>query len=688
MVKIVIASAVLALACEGPSTGPDASLGDVSDFALVTPPTPPSAPSPPSLACTIGHRVPLEGAAVCEPWATSRPRCAPGQRVASGVGCVPIAGDCAGEVPVELAAGAVLVSPGSTGGDGTLAHPFGTIDEAVVSGALVIALAPGMYMLPAVLSGVTIAGTCPVRTVLRTEVQARLSGVTLRRLTVTGAGSIMVPPSGSLTLESVEVAGLMQGLALEGALSARRSVFRDQAIAITGLSPGAVTLEDVAIEHVMGPAIDIVDNATPLSVVHLTRVVIDRVAASATNASTVLIDGVLELSVAGLVIEDVGGHGLLETAQRASITELVVRRAGGAGLGVAFGTEPSAMLHTTSSVWIDHAGGGIAFGPGTHMANDLVVTNVSFLGIDTFQASATIDRVLVDGAASVGADVSQSTVTIRDLVVRNVIHQASDDGGGLLVEDHSSAVIERARFEHTEHYGLAVTDPSTADVSDVEIAFANTLGSNDGYGTIVILGSTLTLTRASIHDVQTAALAVQGATLHASDVLVRHVTSANGSDGVGLGAGIEDAIEPAPTTVTLERVDMEAMLRWGVVLGGHGVTLDAHDVAIRGTQEAACCDDRRGGSAWALTGGARVHVERFIASGSEHAGLVVTEGVDADFSHGSVELNAVGLVVSPSLSVNTGASPGLALHDVALIGNAIDEQLTDTTVDRPTITLH
>src|SRR5690606_12862197 len=132
-----------------------------------------------------------------------------GELLDASLGCVPIADDCGDELPPEASEpGVAVVRPGATDGDGSAARPFGTIYEAVRSGAHTIALAPGEHVLEYVLRDVTLVGACPTSTTLRVNGLGRMVNSTLRRLRVAGSGQITVPASATLELDRVEIAEL------------------------------------------------------------------------------------------------------------------------------------------------------------------------------------------------------------------------------------------------------------------------------------------------------------------------------------------------------------------------------------------------------------------------------------------------------------------------------------------------
>ena len=677
--------------CDGASTLADGGPadGDPEDAALVPrPPAPPSAPEEPSFTCAAGFAVTLlpGGASVCEPWSSNRPRCAAGSRLAAGLGCVPLASDCSVDAPVELDLGATFVREGSTGGDGSRALPFGTVAEAVASGALVIALAPGTYDVPSTLAGQTLAGTCPTATILRLAGSTRLTNVTLRRLGVTGPGTL-IAASGRTSLDRVEIAVLGGGIRVEGALEVRETTIRDLSLdAVRTARASSILLEDVAIERIRGVALR-VDAATPSGTdVTLRRVVIDDVRASVENAAAILLDHAGALTIDGLVIEDGDVHGVVAIAEVATVHDVIIRRMAGAGVFLEVGTGGDTEPQVLSSLWTADTAGGVALGHGFYAVNDLVVERASGIGVGVVYGSAEFSRVLIDGAAGEGIDLDlrDSSAVLRDLHVRNVVHVGPLDGGALLVES-GDVQLDRAFLEQVEHHGIAVVAGATLDASDLRVDSVRPTVVQTGYGVLALDGAEVVLRRASIEHVVTAGLTAQDAIVSATDLSISHVTTGDGPDGIGVVA-IQYA-EGAVASITLDRVEIFDVQRWGVIAAGSGASLTANDLVIRAVRIAPCCDGGRGGSGIVVHDGARASITRFVVEQSEHAGIVATAGVSASFEAGRVERNAVGLVRSPTLPYNLGLAPGLTFSGVVLLDNAQDQQLTETDLQPPIFAL-
>src|SRR5687768_12626701 len=151
----------------------DAATGDPFGRSVAAEPEPPHlGPCPPGWRSI--DRAPL--ATVCDPYpASGFTVCPVGEAHFPGTdGCERLGPPCpAGPFAdpetvhhyAELgASGAVYVAPGSTSGDGTREHPFGSVEEAAVGRPYVIVLAKGTY--PPVIADepLRLIGACPEET--------------------------------------------------------------------------------------------------------------------------------------------------------------------------------------------------------------------------------------------------------------------------------------------------------------------------------------------------------------------------------------------------------------------------------------------------------------------------------------------------------------------------------------------
>ncbi|NIS34721.1 MAG: hypothetical protein GWN73_30450, partial [Actinobacteria bacterium] len=87
----------------------------------------------------------------------------------------------AGDFPTALPAGPVrYVRPGATGGDGTMASPFGTVADALAGApdGVVIALARGTHAeAVSIAANATLVGACAAETTIRPPTSSTTTGV-------------------------------------------------------------------------------------------------------------------------------------------------------------------------------------------------------------------------------------------------------------------------------------------------------------------------------------------------------------------------------------------------------------------------------------------------------------------------------------------------------------------------------
>jgi hypothetical protein len=568
------------------------------------------------------------------------------------------------------------VSPGSTGGDGSVERPLGTIAEAIANGARKVALGPGEHALPPYVQGITLAGTCPTLTTLRADYPTVVAGEsTLRRLRVTGTGQLNVPPAARLSLEAVEIEGMPRAVELEGALVARGAAIHDiSGEAITAFDAASIELENVTLERIRSDALWLGNVSVPRAHVSLTDVVIAAVGSTALQ-DAIILDGVASLTVERLVLEEASGHGLLVRADTAKLDDLFLRQLGGAALLVDGGRAELEQIRVAD------AAAGVVLAVGEHHARDLAITDTEQIALLAIDARGDAERVLVQRAGITGVNVDGSAFAVRDLVVAEVEGVNAVTGGAFLAENAAVATLERALLERSEHYGLGVTGAELS-ASDVEVRDVRPRSGTDGYGIVALDGSVLTLARASIHDVFKVGLTVQDATATTDDVVVERVLTPDDLDGVGVAIVGE-------STATMRNTSIADAVRWGVIVSGPRARLDASDLHVRRTQEAPCapadCRGAQGGAAIVAHDRATGHVTRFRARGSAHAGVIATSGVDLRLEQGRVEENRFGLVVSADLPINPPSGRGLALMGVELVDNDVDHQQTELDVRPPEI---
>lgn len=658
---------LLAVACEPGPAAPDAGPaqdGGSHDAGPVAPPdvAPPAAPAAPLWTCPEGWiEREIEGGRTCVPW-IERPRCEAGELLTAG-GCRPLASECGTEAPPELTPAMALVRPGAVDGDGSLARPFGTIPEAMRAGFREIALAPGEHSFDGVLRDVTLVGTCPTTTTLRVRVLAALEDVVIRRARVTGA-VISARRGRTLTLEKVELAGMERGIEVHGTLRARRVAFRDLTeIAVVGLSPEAIDLEDVSIER--APAGLWVDESPteqppsgPAASVRLARVVAAEIDGIALQAS-----GLASFELEGVVV-DGAQAGILATVQQLTVRDAFVRGTAFAAIGAqGEGSRELARIH------VEDAAGGIHLAHGTFEASDLVLVSSGLAFSAREEERGRAERVHVAAAQSYAVEIESGEVTLTDLRVRGVEAREPNTGGALSVERGARVTLERADARDTEHFGIGVTGGAALEARDLVLTDVRARTQEDGYGIVVLDGATASLARARVERVGAIALVVEDASARAEDLAIADVRDSEVAFGIGVHVRAGRDGNSAPASVELERAAIASTHGAALLAYGPGAELRAAGLSVEDTRASG-----EGGVALAVLEGASARTEGFVLRRSALSGVLLGGNITAELAHGRIEEGPFGVLADPDLSFNAGRVPGFSLRDVVFRGNRFDVQ--------------
>ena len=601
---------------------------------------------PPLLTpCPAGWHTVTTGTdpATCEPWPeTGRAACPAGQAHFPGAPACAVVGDAcpAGDFPERLPPGAAVlyVRPGATGGDGSLALPFGTIRLAIgaASPGTVIALAKGTYdEIVNLAKDVTLWGACAAETVIRSSLSTITYGVVrvgpvhaeLRNVTVADASAtaiwLDVPGSvlttrGVIVTEATSVAIRVMGGAL---LDAHDLLVARTRPAASGLFGWALGVESGAHASVV-------------------RAVLDANAESAVGA---------------------WNAGSLAHLEDTAIQDTASRPVGTSGVGVAV-YEGAAVELVRCVVEGNHMEALGASGAGSTISvQDSVVRDTRpetsddlfGLGIDASEgASITVSRCLLERnrQTALTAHGLGSSLQASDVVVRDTQPQLALGTNGTGAEAVDGGVIELARTTMRESHagGIAsigagsVATVTDAVVTDTRPEPAAGVG---GYGLFVSQTATLTATRAVVDANQNVGvLAASGATLGLDDVVVMG-TAPRASDGA-LGQGVH---VQAGATATLRRVLVTQCREAGVVTTGAGTTTTLGDVVIRDTIGRTCpdmsCSAARAGTGLGTFHEGRTTVTRFVVETSPLCGVMLAFSGELDLHHGVVSHAMIGACV-------------------------------------------
>lgn len=638
-------------------------------------------PTPVVMDCPAAWRTVVEtdGTTICEPWEGERPSCGPSERLAIGLGCVPLM-PCT-DAPVGVPADALWVEAGAPpGGDGSRTSPFSTLNDALLASGTTIALLPGVHPLRRNVIGRTIVGACPDTTEIDAGALApiRLSNVTVRgvRFTAPTLAELEVPFGASLTLESVAIVGVNR-LAVFGSLTAREVAFHDVGSAVVAFAESTTTLEHLSVETADRNGIYVGEADLGRATMHATDVVVVRSGAGSpgdafhvTNATVVL---------EGVVVEDAQSGIGAAFGPDVTANDVLIRRVGAPSFYVGMGSG------TLDDVRVEDAANAVLLTEGTYTATDLVVGHTDYLGLALVAADLTLTRARVSGTSAAGIDVD-GTLHAIDVSISDVVGASSATdvtGSGLLVEPGGTAIVERLLVERTEGYGVGARN-ARLEGSDVTVRdVAAQPGTTSGEGLLATESASLELERVDVARAETVGIVIEesAAILHDVRVVDVQIHDDREASGIVVLGGT------APTSLVLERAYIAHTVRWGLLAHGDA-TIDVAEIEVIGVASAPCatttCAGFEAGAAIAMSTGSRGTVRHFFAEEAELAGVLATPNIRLTLSEGHVAHNTYGILTGGGLEVNTGASPGIDVEDdVELEDNELDFASAELTVGVP-----
>lgn len=618
-------SGILALialaACDGPAPGVD---GGAPEPDAGGPFVEPAAPAPPVFApCPDGWSAAPsgEGFDVCEP--PPDVACPEGEvRFVDETSCGPIGAACPAGDWAEPPAGvtALYVRAGASGGDGSMAAPYGTIRDAIVRappGAAIL-LAKGTYAEAIdVFGGLRVIGACAAETFLAPEtggavVRVAELGVVVEDVTLRpGAGLRGVEVTGELTLRAVRVEGATDDAVFVfegGALEASRLVVRDARASMP----------------LFGRGLTVTDGAA---------------------------------TVAQALFDGCPGSGVLVSrGGRVSARAIRVTQSGegiqGRPLVIAQGE--GGELTLAESLLEGGAGTGVLVSEAGTLEVDQVVIRDLFVDPAMPSASAGIfartagrveaRRLRIERTELLGAGLAEgSEGTFEDTYVARVGAAALDGqpvAMGILYSG-PSLVVRRMAIRDIDRMGVQV-ERGTLVLEDVSIARTGD-GPGTGYvpmGYAQLEGET-TLRRVRVEATRGAAIFAEATTVTLEDVAV--VEPPGLADG-RFGRGIELSRGAA----TLTRVRVEGARELGVQ-AQRGATVEAAGLRVVDTRGRDCrdttCPDTPGGLGIVVVDAA-LTARDFTIDGARLCGVMVAGGEGAlDLRGGAIRAATVGACV-------------------------------------------
>jgi hypothetical protein len=638
--------AVLLCACGGEEDDPrqppaDAGPPDTGpvDIPWLESGDPPIAPSP-EHACPEGfsHELTDTGIVSCRPWPAGGPAACTGAEAhfPGEPGCARIGTACpAGDFPEGLPSNRpiVYVRSGATGGNGSLANPYGSVGYAVsvAPDGAVVAVAKGIYDGRVDLfSGVTVWGACPEATVLTQSEPVAMD-------TVVGA----FVGDGELRNLTVRAPVTM-------------GIFIDMGV--------AVRIEDVVVDGASGYGMYFTGEGTHVDVEN----VIVRDAApfpdDTAGVGLQVIDGATSTALRVSIERSVHTQVVVAFGSVATFDRVVLRDATGEGGGIRPGLamavqEAGEATVTASGIWGNHAGGFLS-ALGSRLG--LVDVAIEETGTAADQAAvsaalevrvgSTLDASFVyveraKGAAMLGGE--DGALTASDLVVRDTVvaPDTLQAGMALSLEGTSQATFSRVLFEKSRRGGIVTMPGTRLFASDMVIRDTEGSGPRDlGLG-MTLFGAENVIERARIERSTLEGVAVStGATATLRDVVIRD-TRGTPSSGI-YGRGLEVNLG---ASLTGERILLERNHELSLFSFDPGSVAHITNLVIRDSLGQECGETCPGGAEYgygvSARDGGRVELEGFVVTRGHLLGMQVGPGSSITGHRGEVSENRIGINV-------------------------------------------
>ncbi|MBW2461658.1 MAG: right-handed parallel beta-helix repeat-containing protein [Deltaproteobacteria bacterium] len=705
--------------------GNDAGPIELPTVAQPRPPTPPRPAIPPSWDCPAGWRSVsvADGVSECTPWPEGgQLDCPAGEAHFPGTaGCALVGSPCPADGwPAALPAGRPVryVRAPGTGGNGSLARPFGTINAAVAGATEgdVIAVAAGTYdeffVLPA---GVALYGACAAETILTLTTPSRASvvrtvsaGVELHDVSVRDAAhkGIFVDVGGSMLIEGVELRNLEDTgvLALNADVTLRRvSIHGVVPRASDGVFGTCVTIEDRSTGTIEGLTVgDCV--LSGLYAQNSTLTVADMAVTDIRAAPTteqaglgIWFAGETTVTASRVSVSAVDDAGVVVISSMLAVRDLWVGPSDGPDtVGIISGAR--SMMELSGARVGGRGGLGVLVGGGTVVGRDLLVHGAgtarmgSAIGVleeGRFEAERTyVGFVTGNGVSAEGAG---AVVSLRDARIEHVVPTGRTSGAGLSAVELGTLYAEGVEVRHVGVVAAVAANGGTLTVRDLSVFDMD--GVADGYWGRALhaqIDGTLDAERVYLERVREAAISGIGSSISVRDIEARETIpnpaptgdasasvivsdcdlqierAAFGDAAVGMHA--EGGTVTATDVLFMgggiqlfgsaifegERLHVAAPQRSGLAVFS-GSRANVVDLRIEGAHSL--------GNGIMVEGTAGADVESFAVSGSELCGFYISDGAGLDVRRGLVEGATIGVCVDSSAYDLDRLSSGVRYRD-------------------------
>lgn len=722
--------------CAGAAALPDCLSEGCAAPPMLDPWSCPSGWDTEVLALPTGIDVPI-----CSAPAT--PSCESGHAAFAGESlCTPLGGPCtATEFPSAddlqnltpgFSGSVIYVAAGGTG-DGSLANPFGSLDEALgqATDGDVVALGKGTFDTNLEVDRrVAVVGTCVEGTAIApadpslSTLSIATGGVFLARLRIHGGlTGVSVLPGAEAKLNLVEIISATRGAVLletGSTATLERVLLRPTAGPLGTPEEGAglvvdgglANLTDVVVHRARGAGVLVQGNDASIDAVRLTVLntlprlddkqegsgVTVRSGATASIAASILsknrVAAVLAQEGADVTLTDVAlretlarfadlkaGHGVkAETGAHVHGTRLLIDQNQTSGViasgsGTVVELTSVAVRDTQSQIADDTAGRGVESWSGARVV--------------VRQAWVRGNRAMGLTAAGSGAELEAHDVFVLDTEFEEATKYF---GRGFWVTGGGAGRATRAWFENNRSIGAGVVKPgSSLELTDVEIRGTRPRELDDTYGRGIEVwgGASLTALRTSLRDNHAIGVfaADEGTAVTLDQTLIEGTLPRASDDVGGYGIAAWSGVQ-----VTVSASLLTGNHAAGVWVADMGSSATMHDVVVQDTEAEA--DDGLWGAGWVVTDGASLQGARLRSSANRMVGLLATDPETSvnleDLTVHDTREPAVFEDVAPAYGVAVMAGAQLVVSRGDLYANATAGLVagTDATVTAADVLIH
>jgi len=453
------------------------------------------------------------------------------------------------------------------------------------------------------------------------------------------------------------------GLQCQGSGAMRLSdvVVRDTQVIPVGVNAGNLgTGINIYLDEAARSPLDLEASRVSIEASRNAAIIVQGMMASATFADLTVLDAESApddlFSGEGILVLD-GAHGTVDRARFERIERVALHADWGGELALS-----DVLVRDVTGVRFDGSRGF-----GLHALRGSSVTGERLSFERTRQAAVLIN--------------SEAIVALADLTISDV-RSAPDSstydgfGVGVWVATEADAAMERVRVTGARGAGiLCLTAGTRCRFTDIEVTQTQSWERDDLLTRTTMLGHGLEIQRADaevsravLTNNRGTGLQVIGGSVDLEDILVQG-TREDEAEGIG-GYGLTGTAAAQIVGRFIDIVDNGGL---GVGAYSEGTVVDLTDVRISDTRENPCaaetCIDNPGGVGALATGGAALSLRRLEIARSALAGLMLSEGAQADLTTGAIHGNPIGANVQV---------PG---YDIARLQNDVEYIDNETNLD-------